>query len=61
MTTIPARDLFAGKPEARTSYDNQRGLAARNLGGSTLCLHAERLDAGCFICRSSGSVLLPAL
>lgn len=44
-TTSTVRDYCAGRPEARTSYSNQRGLAARD-------------PDGCLICRSSGSVLL---
>lgn len=62
MTTTPrttARDYFAGRPEARTSYTNQAHLAVRDLGGDTLCIHNETLANRCVICRASNSVLLP--
>lgn len=53
-------DYFAGRPEARTSYSNQRQLAARDLGGNTRCVHDASLTDGCTVCRMSGSILLPA-
>lgn len=53
-------DVFGGRPEARTSYSNQRGLAARDLGRDVECIHGETLADGCRICRMSGSVLVPA-
>lgn len=56
MTTT----YLAGKPEALTSYANQRGLAARDLGPDVLCAHGQRLADGCGSCRRSGCVLLPA-
>jgi hypothetical protein len=59
-TTRVVRDVFAGHPEIRTSYDNQRGLAARDLGGDVLCIHHATLNDGCRACRTSNSVLIPA-
>lgn len=61
---IPARvtvlDVFAGRPEARTSYGNQRALAARDLGPTRECIHGDTLADGCPVCRMSGSVLVLA-
>lgn len=51
---------FEGRPELKTSYANQRGLAARAIGGDFKCLHGVALGDfdGCLICRTSGCVLL---
>lgn len=46
----------------RTSYANQRQLAARELPADTLCVHGARIErhSGCASCYVSGCVLLPA-
>lgn len=55
MTT---KFYFAGKNELKTSYGNQRSIAARDLGGDTLCIHDKALRDGCSICRMSGEALV---
>lgn len=50
--------LFEGKPEIRTSYENQRGLAYKMLGPGSVCAHHRPLVAGCPECRRSGCVLM---
>lgn len=49
---------FDGKPELRTSYGNQRQLAARDLGPGTQCIHWATLADGCDVCRASGTPLV---
>lgn len=50
--------LYAGTVEHKTSYANQRGLAGRDLGISTLCAHGAPFMVGCTQCRQSGDVLV---
>lgn len=52
---------FDGNAKLRllpTSYGNQRGLAARDLGADTLCAHGEKLGDGCTNCRAHGTPVL---
>ncbi|HOY80545.1 MAG TPA: hypothetical protein PLB92_00260 [Rhodoglobus sp.] len=49
---------FAVKPELRTSYANQRGLALRDLGPEVKCIHEVSLSNSCGICRTSGECLV---
>lgn len=50
--------LFEGRPEIRTSYGNQRGLAARDIGMDARCAHRVAFSLGCSECRTSGGVLV---
>jgi hypothetical protein len=51
---------FDNTPEIRTSYSNQRALAARDLPKGTKCIHDVVVDreVECFVCRVSGTVLV---
>lgn len=50
--------LFDGRPEIRTSYANQRGLAGRDIGLDARCAHRVAFSEGCTECRMSGGVLV---
>jgi fructosamine-3-kinase len=52
---MPRTTYFDGKPEAFTSYANQRAIAARELGSKTPCVHGVELWRGCDVCRFSGT------
>lgn len=45
----------------RTSYANQRQIAARELPAGTVCIHGVTVErhSGCASCYVSGVVLLP--
>lgn len=51
---------FDNKPEIRTSYSNQRLLAARDLPAGTKCIHDVVVDreVECSLCKVSGTVLV---
>lgn len=49
---------FDNKIELRTSYANQRGLAARDLGSDVECIHGATLADGCTVCRAAGTPLV---
>ena len=55
---VPTKFYFDDKPELRSSYDNQRQLANRDLG-PVPCVHGITVDTNCVLCRASGTALVP--